>query len=181
MNDLDAIPDIEKELKKYFGSLIVYYENKLAFKDSFNKSRRNILITNTFFLLTYLRQGWISLSQIDYLLFQPSKLPLGEENYVESIINEFYLPMMNMCWKQLPKMYIINTSTNEVGWLSNILECNKRRKTWRNPIRNRNKRPTIDFKPVNSYLPSILKVNIENFNTKYSNFYSGDALISLKF
>ena len=113
LNDSKEMPKVQKELEIFFGNYFyIYYENKMSQKDVFFKNKRNIIITKADFLITYLRQGWISLEQINYLVFQPMKLPFGEENYVEQIINEFYFPLLNLGSSLIPKMYIINTSTD---------------------------------------------------------------------
>ena len=81
----------------------VYSEYQISKKDSISFMKNDALITRSSFLLTYLRQGLLSLSEVDYLIFEPKKLLFNEDNCVESIIIEFFIPLFKLSLK-IPKI-----------------------------------------------------------------------------
>ena len=122
INEATMIKDIRSEVEKmFYKSYHIYHENRVSQRETFIKSSRDILITQASFLLSYLRQGLINLNDVNYLIFEPKKLLFGEENCVEAILKEFYIPLMNLGSVNLPKIFIIDTSTDDVSpliWLN---------------------------------------------------------------
>lgn len=96
----------------FYKSYFVFHENKLSQKETFVKIKRNFLITQTQFLLVYLRSGFVNLSEVDYLIFEPKALTFSEENSVETIMREFYVPMFNQ-GVRLPKVFIVDSFGHE--------------------------------------------------------------------
>ena len=116
INEATMIKDIQSEVEKmFYKSYHIYHENRISQRETFMKSSRDVLITQASFLLSYLRQGLINLKDVNYLIFEPKKLIFGEENWMETILKEFYIPLMNLGSVNLPKIFIIDTSTDDVS------------------------------------------------------------------
>ena len=113
-NNSLSISSIQSELEQMLPSYKVYSEYQISKKDSISLRKNDALITRPSFLLTYLRQGLLNLSEVDYLIFEPKKLLFNEDNWVESIIIEFFIPLFNLSSK-MPKILILNSHSDIVS------------------------------------------------------------------
>lgn len=115
INNPSQIKSIQSELERvFYKAYHIYHENRMSQRETFIKSNRDVLITQGSFLLLYLRQGLIQLSQLNWIVFEPEKLKIGEENWIETIIKEFYIPMLEFGTVSLPKIYIVD------GWKDRV-------------------------------------------------------------
>jgi hypothetical protein len=67
-------------------------EIKVSPKHAFDKNFRNVLITPSSYALSYLRSGFLDITDLDFLIFEDCKMKFGQKNPVENIIKEFYIP-----------------------------------------------------------------------------------------
>lgn len=112
----DEISNIKKSLSLYFLNFpMIDSEAKPTKKHNFDKNLRNILITDSHYWLEYLRQGFFNLSELNFLVFEPHKLPFNEEHPLETILKEFYIPQSKVEDKGLPPIFILHPSLIKVS------------------------------------------------------------------
>ena len=114
-SDSYLVESIQSEFEQMFPSYKITSECRISKWWKFPENNSNVLITQANFLLTYLRQGLLHLNDVDYLIFEAKKLKFWEDNWIETIIKEFFVPVFNMGSFSLPKIFILNLFTDEVS------------------------------------------------------------------
>ena len=71
----------------------------------FEKKFRNVLVSTAANILTYLRQGLLDLSKIDYIIFDMKKSTVMQSTSIQTILNDFYLPQKKVLVDDMPMIY----------------------------------------------------------------------------
>lgn len=82
-----------------------------------SKDIRNVLISDSAVILTFIRQGILDLRDLDFIIFEPCKLPFGQQNHLEPILHE-YIAQSKVSTRRMPKIYLVLNAVEEIDFHS---------------------------------------------------------------